>query len=162
MVRRWNRSVSVPLVFHLGPAKRGEVEHPQSLALSQKSESVPLGPPKNNIPPHPRATAPLWPCVGFSWAGWKPAPPGPRRRRRSALREHQEVHFSAPVQFALWAKIPHPLDVGYGSRIKRRVITPAAGHTGRQSRPGKREFSEAFRPRLLNLHKEDNLVKLHP
>ena len=69
--------------------------------------------------------------------------------------------FPAPVQFALWAEIPYPLDVGCGSRIKRRVITPAAGHTGRQSRPGKREFSEAFRPRLLDLHKESKLVKLH-
>ena len=44
---------------------------------------------------------------------------------------------------------------------KGRVITPAAGHTGRQSRPGKREFSEAFRLCLLNLHKGENLVKLH-
>ena len=64
-------------LFHLcstcGPAKRGEVERPQALALSQKSGPVPLGPSKNNIPSHPRATAPLWPCVGFSRAGWKPA-----------------------------------------------------------------------------------------
>ena len=116
---------------------------------------------KKQHTPHLRATAPLRPCVGFSRAGWKPAPPGQRRRRWSALREHHVVLFSVPVQFALWTKKPHPLDVGCGSRIKRRVLTPAAGHTGRQSRPGKREFSEAFRPRLLDLHKESKLVKLH-
>ena len=90
VVRRWNKPISVPLVFHLGPAKSDEVEHPQSLAPSQKSESVPLWPSKNNIPPHPRATAPLWPCVGFSRAGRKPASPGQRRQRRSALREKEE------------------------------------------------------------------------
>ena len=35
-----------------------------------------LGHQKNNIPPHLRATAPLRPRVGFSRAGWEPAPPG--------------------------------------------------------------------------------------
>lgn len=131
--RRWCAGGTSRYLFHLcstcGPAKRGQVERPQSFAPSQKLGAVPLGPPKNNIPPHLRATALLWPCVGFSRAGRKPAPPGQWRRRWTALRERKnapslsfrtsgEIRFSVPVQSALWAKIPHPLDVGYGSRIK--------------------------------------------
>ena len=221
---RWYAGGTNPPLFHLcstcGPAKRGQVEHPQALALSQKSWSVPPGPPKNNIPPHPRATAALRPCVGFfpGGAGTYPARAaeatlervaGKRKRTVPVILNEVKNPFSllrvnrdgtgirilrlrcAPLRMTAtkglhrtaahdvrrcWQSSPFPsacaicplsqdtAPTGRGMRKQDngRVLTPAPGHTGRQSRPGKREFSGVFRLRLLNLHKEENLVKLHP
>lgn len=64
--------------------------------------------------PQPRC-GPVW---AFPGRGGNVPRPGSRGDVGARCGNIKKFFFSAPVQFALWAKKPHPLDVGCGSRIK--------------------------------------------
>jgi hypothetical protein len=87
---------------------------------------------------------------------------GKRKRAHPVILNEQRSPFSAPVQFAIWAKIPHPLDVGCGSRIKGGSShPPPATPDGRADRENG-SFPRLSAPACWICTKSQNLLSYTP